>query len=475
MVASGDWITPTYNGENRFDKPILFYWLMAIPFKIFGVNEFSARFPSALSASLLVLSLFLFLRHLKDEKRAFCAAVSLMLSVYYFVYSHAAVTDMALTLFISLSLISFYLSVEEKRSPEKVDRYRYGFYFFSALAFLTKGLIGILFPFGIAMFYLLFTEGISGIRKVLYAKGIVLFVIVSSPWYIAQTAINGQDFIRQFFIKHHFMRYTDVISGHSGPVYYYIPVLLIGLLPWIAFLPAGIRSGLKERDKLSLFAVIWTLFVVLFFSFSTTKLPNYILPAVPALALLISSGLTAQNGWARYANLWNALIAVVAGSAFLISKKYLSSFGISDTGWTTAAGVILFGVAIVHFYSFFTRKTRLGLISILTATFLFLFPLKVLPLANQYLQGTLHKYSLYAKDRLLENDRLVTYGINNPSIVFYSGHRTVNAGSEHDLMSLVKEDGRLLVISKAKEIAILKNLGFHVLEEDGRYAILEGE
>src|SRR4030065_820946 len=156
MVESGNWITPTYNGENRYDKPILFYWLMAASYKVFGINEFAARFPSAIASLLLVLSVFFFIRQFRVEKDAFFAAISLVLSIYFLAYSRAAVTDMTMTLFITISIFSFFLSVNKKRY------YIYGFYLFSALACLTKGLIGIVFPFCIAAIYILNAEGLSG-------------------------------------------------------------------------------------------------------------------------------------------------------------------------------------------------------------------------------------------------------------------------------------------------------------------------
>ena len=165
MIESADWITPTYNGETRYDKPILFYWLMAASYKVFGINEFAARFPSALSGVLLVLSVFLFAGHFRDVKEAFYASIPFALSIYFFMYSHAAVTDMALSLFITLSLFSFYLSLKTDK------RYIYGFYSCSALAFLTKGLIGIVFPFGIAIIYLLASERLQGLKKIFHFKG----------------------------------------------------------------------------------------------------------------------------------------------------------------------------------------------------------------------------------------------------------------------------------------------------------------
>ncbi len=491
MVEGGDWITPTYNGENRYDKPILFYWLMAVSYKVFGVNEFGARFPSALSGFLLCLTLFLFVRHFRDTERASYAALSLSLSVCFLVYSHAAVTDMALALFIALALFSFFLSLE---SREGARRYIYGLYVFSALAFLTKGLIGILFPFGVAVAYLLLTEGVKGTKRVFSAPGVLLFLALSAPWYIAQLKINGNEFIQQFLIKHHFKRYTGVISGHKGAFYYYVPVLIAGLLPWVAFLPAGIRQGLKDRTKLrmtvkrppeenssllnhwaalDLFALTWFSFVFLFFSVSTTKLPNYILPAIPAAVILISAGMAANGRWRKYANAGIAVIMVAIGIAFLISEKYLMTFGISDAGWTLPAGLMACALALICMYAAVTGRALYGLIALMMVTFLLLLSVKALPMANRQLQGTLHKYSLYARERLNREEKIIVYGINNPSIVFYSDRRIVRVGNRDEMKPFLARVGRLLLITKAKEVAGLTQLGFHVLDEDGRYALLE--
>jgi 4-amino-4-deoxy-L-arabinose transferase-like glycosyltransferase len=485
MVESGDWITPTYNGVNRYDKPILFYWFMALSYKIFGVNEFSARFPSAVAASVLVLAIFLFLRHLRSETIALNASLSMAVSVYFLVYSHAAVTDMMLTLFITLSLLSFYLSLTEKTTARKRFSIQ-GFYLFSALSFLTKGLIGILFPFGIALTYLFATEGVQGVKKAFSGRGIILFLMVSVPWYMAQMAINGQEFIQQFFMKHHFMRYTGVISGHRGPVYYFIPVLIIGLLPWIGFLPGGIKGVFKRTsppenhnapcesaDKLCLFVFLWFIMIVAFFSFSTTKLPNYILPAVPAASVLISFGMEREDRWRSSGYLFIAVISLLMGFAFLISKRYLLQYGFLDTGWTLIAAAILFSVAALGCYAVSRKKTFPIAMAVLMAFFLSLLSLKALPLANQVLQGTLHKYSIYARDRLQRDELFIVYGINNPSIAFYSGHKLKIIDNREHLLPLLEQGGRSFIITKAKETEALEQLGFHLIEKEGTYAILE--
>jgi 4-amino-4-deoxy-L-arabinose transferase-like glycosyltransferase len=493
MIQSGDWITPTYNGENRYDKPILLYWLMAVSYKIFGINEFAARFPSALSGVLLCFSIFFFVRHLYNDKKAFYASVSFVSSLYYLAYSHAAVTDMVLTLFISLSLFSFYLSLKKNR------RYIYGFYLFSALAFLTKGLIGIIFPFGIACMYILITGGLKGIRQIIHVGGIFLFLIVSLPWYISQYLVNGQEFIQQFIIKHHFMRYAGVISGHRGPIYLYILTMTAGLFPWIAFLPSGIgeifhaMKSLKDWRNLDrndhnhgLFFLIWLGIIFVFFSFSTTKLPNYILPAIPAASMLISNGMYKRKEYSlkqklpgivnmrgKYADIFIVIVSALTGIAFLLSRKYLSENGISDVNWTFGAAFLMFALSLIGAYGILKNKTHYEYVSLVMVCFLALLLIRALPAANKYLQGTLYTYSMYAHNSLRNDERIIAYRLNNPSIVFYSGHKIINARGKETLSSAISNGNARIAIIKTKDIDLLAESGFHLLEKDDKYAIFE--
>jgi 4-amino-4-deoxy-L-arabinose transferase-like glycosyltransferase len=497
MVNDGNWITPTYNGVNRYDKPILFYWLMAASYKAFGINEFGARFPSALAGLLLCLAVFLFGRRVGDARTGIYASGVMALSLFYFVYSHAAVTDMALTLFITLSLFSLFLSRAARAGGRPgEDLYLYGFYLFSALAFLTKGLIGIVFPFAIAIVYMYSRERMRGVRRVFSLKGFVLFFIVSAPWYGAELAVNGREFIRLFIIKHHFMRYTGVISGHRGPIFYYIPVLIIGLFPWIVFLPGGIRNALKgPRNPLAaptggpgpaeaasgndlyrsamLLAFLWFAFIFVFFSFSTTKLPNYVLPAVPAACLLIASGLSERWGsWKRYEYVFLACLSILLGVAFVISRRYLSRLGIDETGWVLIVSAVLIAMAGAASYMAIAKKEPRGVLAALMLAFLLLLSVDALPLASGYMQGALHKFSLYAKESLPPGEKVIVYRINNPSIVFYSGHEVQEVGDPGELAPLVRKGRKLLVIAKTKDLGSLKNTGLSVKEETGNYALL---
>jgi 4-amino-4-deoxy-L-arabinose transferase-like glycosyltransferase len=484
MVQSGDWITPKYDGENRFDKPILFYWLMAASYKAFGINEFGARFPSALAGFLLVIALYFFTRKVAGEKKAFLAALSFSASLYFFVYSHAAVTDMVLTFFITLSLFSFFLFSREKSSAAR-RTYVFSFYLFSALAFLTKGLIGIIFPFGIAGVYLFATERSKGIRKLFDAGGIVLFVLVSAPWYAAQLAINGREFFIQFFIKHHFERYFDVISGHRGPIYYYIPMLIVGLLPWIAFLPAGIMSvfadlrtsandeGEQNTGRPGLFAFIWFSSILIFFSFSTTKLPNYILSALPAAAILIASGMSAESErWKRFSHGGAAALSIAAGAAFIVSRGYMARAGVKDLDWTIAAAGIFFVLAALSIYGL-VKRPLYAYMSGLMFIFLLLVSETALPIANQFLQAPLYRFSSYARERLGSNEKIIVYNTNNPSVVFYSDRKVIIADTLPELSSLTESGKGRIVIAKTKDPSAIEKLGLALVDEGGGYALFE--
>ena len=471
MIENNNWLTPTYNGINRYDKPILFYWLMAASYQVFGVNEFGARVPSAIASCILALSLFFFAKHYGDEMFALYTVMTFVLSLYFLAYSHSSVTDMTLSLFISLSLFSFYIAQQHK----KKQFYMYGFYIFSAFAFLTKGIIGIAFPFGVAMAYMFFMERWQGIKKVFNVKAAILFLVIAAPWYGAQLFINGQEFVDQFIMKHHFKRYLGVISGHRGPVYYYLPVLLMGLFPWSMYLPMGIRNAIKMKERFLVFACIWFAFIFIFFSFSTTKLPNYILPAIPAASLLIASGMAQHTKrWWLYSNISLAVMSFMTGIAFVFSRPYLFKYGISDVNWLFVMASITIIMGILFLYSAARDTSFFSALSALMCIFLLTLSLKALPLASDYLQGTLNRYSLYAKSKLQGDQKVIAYGMNNPSIVFYSGHKIITAKSRDDIKAALDTNGRIsIAITKTKKVDDLKALGFEVIDSDERYALLE--
>lgn len=471
MLNSGNWLTPTYNGINRYDKPILLYWCMGASYKVFGVNEFASRFPSAFSGVLLAAALFIFLSLLHNRKGAWYGTLILSLSVYYLVYSHAAVTDMILTLCITLSLFSFYLFTCMEGN---LSKYIYGFYFFAALAFLTKGLVGILFPFGIAFLYLLFLKEWTKVKRLFTHKGIFLFIAVSMPWYLIQCILNGKAFIDQFFLKDHFLRYKTPDSGHGGPFYYYIVALLIGLFPYIAFIPQGIAQAIREKNRLFCFALLWVGVVLLFFSFSATKLPNYILPVLAPTAMLIALGMDAEPQRQKYSHGFIAIASLLLSLLLIFSEKHLPRIGITDTGWTTILiATTHLGLAVSAVYTIIRKQTYNTSLFFFMFCMLMILVLNIAPLVNRYLQGTLLSYSLQAKEMLTPGEKIITYHLNNPSIGFYSGFEMERIQNREELLNLLKSKKHLVAITRSKGVVELKNLGFNLIEEDDHYAFLE--
>jgi len=267
MLETGDWLTPTYNYENRYDKPVLFYWLQAAAFAVLGTHEFAARLPSALAGLGLLLLVYAFVRRLEGEETAFWSTLTLLACIEFSAYSHAAVTDMTLTLFLSLAIFSYMASRAETPRFAHVA----GFHLGSALAFLTKGLIGVVFPWGVVFLHGLLRRR-AGFRPFLSPAGLLLFAAVGLPWYVLEFRANGMEFFNELIMKHHVSRFLEVNSGHSGSLLYYLPVLLLGFFPWVFLLPGALRRAFRRsgegEGEAGPIAGLWFVFVVVFFSFS---------------------------------------------------------------------------------------------------------------------------------------------------------------------------------------------------------------
>lgn len=464
MFLSKDFINPTYNGVNRYDKPILIYWCMSLSYYLFGINEFSARLTSAISAIILSIILFLFMKRHTDYETGFYALLAFTFSSYFFVYSRAAVTDMLLTLFISLSLLSFYHG--------KGLRHILCFYLFCALAFLTKGLIGIVFPVGIAITYIILTRQWDRFRIIFNPLGILVFLVVAMPWYIAQYQRNGLEFIQQFFLKHHFQRYTDVISGHKGPVYYYFVSLLIGMMPWILFLPSGIKRGYTDRLGIAGFALVWFVFVFVFFSLSTTKLPNYILPSVPAAAILISMSMRHYQGRIIKILLTAGAFISFTFLAFVL-PNILKRYEVVDINWLYIIGFVNLLSIVFLWLKMQEESSRYLCIALCMFLIFMVISIKGLPLASERLQGELHRFSLYAKDNLRDDEKILVYKINQPSIVFYSDKRVVRIGSIQEAVEVLDKTPYRIMITKSRFKEEAAHLGFKEKEIGRDYALFE--
>ncbi len=483
MVETGDYITPQYNYEPRYDKPILIYWFMALSYRLFGVNEFAARFASSAFGVLLVMMTFFFMRRIRGDLSAFFASLALLLNVEFFVYSHSAVTDMTLAFFITASLYSFYLAVTENDSSWAV-----AFWGACALAVLTKGAVGLLFPVGIGFLYLLASRNLQAITLFLRPRHLILFFALAAPWFIIETYINGMDFINAFVVKHHFKRYTEVISSHGGPLYYYLGVLAAGFFPWVSFLPEAVYRGFKELKKgagggqgcapLYLFAAIWLLFVLIFFSISSTKLPNYIFPLMPAgavMAGLLTADLRDMEPTRRMKSLCLliSLSAIFAAAIFLVPHIELKTEIALPKYLFWGVGAVFFvilGLSLAGLHR--PLESVAGIASMMIALLVILRLYGAAPV-NLYFQKDLYAFASYAK-RLGRDTVLAAYEINQPSIAFYAQRKAAKV--EKARTSDIREysrSGPLLVITlktKAGELAEFKDL--KAVADRGKYVLL---
>lgn len=326
MFERGDWVTPTLGGFKWFEKPALLYWLQIVSYHIFGVSEFAARFGSALFGLGTIGSLWLLGKKCPPtldgapdggdfgKWLALTAATSLGLIAF----ARGASFDIVLTFPVTASLVCFFLFDRRVMFTHAVAASGrgylplFGFYFFIGVALLAKGLVGAIFPFAIVAFYHLLSRRTPGkVFLISLIWGTIVALAVAAIWYVPVYLRNGWPFVDEFFIQHHFQRYTSNKYLHPQPFHFFFWVLPLMTLPWLPFFLAAIWSlvertffskpadqavpdGLDQQTEwkrlpvspLETFAVAWMLVPLVFFSFSGSKLPGYIMPALPPAMVL---------------------------------------------------------------------------------------------------------------------------------------------------------------------------------------------
>lgn len=297
MVATGDYLTPRLNYVKYFEKPVLFYWLEAFSIKLFGLNEFTLRLWPAFFALFGCLAVASAGARLFGRLTGLLGATILATSLLYYGMSRAIILDMPVSILITLALLSFLIGTHEPVGRKR-RLFMWGFYAFSALAVLTKGLIGLFIP-GMVIGAWILVLGEWRMLKTLYVpSGLVLFLLIAAPWHV-MVGMANPEFFRFYFIHEHFQRYLTTVHGRYEPFWYFIPIVLLGLFPWTSFLLQAIRHSVpstwreRQEHRDALFLMLWAGLVFLFFSASSSKLAPYILPVFPPLTILIGRYLAA--------------------------------------------------------------------------------------------------------------------------------------------------------------------------------------
>ncbi len=333
MLDSGDFVTPRLNGEIYLDKPPLVYWVTAAGLAAWGSGETGARFGQTIFAAGCLLLTWWLGRLLFDDRRGRLAAIVLASAIEFFAGSHLLTLDLALTFFVALTLICF---LKGYRAATGAGPWFLAMWAAAAAAVLTKGPIGAVLPGLTIVAFLWIRRDLKRLRDLRPVSGPLLFLAIAAPWYLAVSWRNP-DFPRYFFLHEHVQRFFSTVHRRPGPPYYYVPVALLGLLPWTLILPAHvirqrsrILSMVTLRSEAGAMVAAWILPGFLLFSLAQSKLPLYLLPLFPAVALAIAVCVDAdlrRNGLPGARFLWPAvaLAGLGLGAALVWRRAVLAT------------------------------------------------------------------------------------------------------------------------------------------------------
>ncbi|MEL6941836.1 MAG: glycosyltransferase family 39 protein [Bacteroidota bacterium] len=327
MWEKGDIVVPTFNGNLRTDKPPLHYFFMMLSYSLFGVSAFAARFFSALMGVLTVGVAFYYTKESLGQKAAICTVLILLSSLHFLFQFHLAVPDPYLIACITIAIFAFQYGLDQ-------DAKKHLFFGYTAtgLGVLAKGPVALGLVGLVMLLYLLFTKKLNanGLKKLNIPLGAVWFLALVLPWYVAVGKATNGEWLEGFFFTHNLNRFTDAMENHGGGFWMTWVYILIGMLPFILFLPVAIRKSIFPEIKSSaknqqtnflLLALLASFVIIGFFTISTTKLPNYTVPAYPFLAVLLGHYFSKQASfsWIPIA-LWT-IVGVALPIGLLLGVK----------------------------------------------------------------------------------------------------------------------------------------------------------
>jgi 4-amino-4-deoxy-L-arabinose transferase-like glycosyltransferase len=329
MMERGDWVTPTLGGRPWLEKPPLYYWEAALVYRAIGVSDVAARIPSAVDASLVVVAVYLFFRKFR-RGMAVDAALITASCAGMIGYARAASTDMPLASAFCIGMLAWWAWRESGKR-----RYLLAFYALMALGMLAKGPVAALLAGLVVVVFSLTVGDPRLILRTLWIPGILLFCAIGLPWYVAVQMRNPL-FFREFILEHNLARFSSNVYHHPEPFWYYLPVAALAVLPWIVFAAIALveslqvwwaetRSAAGDVElQFRIFFVAWLVVPIIFFSLSQSKLPGYILPAIPAAAVLLGDYLLRHSEKAETLPKWLVVLHALLASAPIVPAVLIS-------------------------------------------------------------------------------------------------------------------------------------------------------
>jgi 4-amino-4-deoxy-L-arabinose transferase-like glycosyltransferase len=427
VLVTGDWVTPYYNFLPRLEKPMLFYAATALSYKVFGVSEAAARFPSASAALGVLLLTFFFVRGVYGERQALWSALVLVTCVQFFAFSRIVILDMMLAFFTTVALLAYYRA-SGAAAPAEKRRLYFTMYAAAAGATLVKGPIGFVFPGMIIVAYIAARGKWSSLRKMDLGWGVLIFLVIAAPWYIC-AELRRPGYLAYFLGEEHFTRYLTPHFHRTKPWHYFFGVVGIGFLPWTFLLPAIAARLRRNLDDISLYALLWAAVPFMFFSFSSSKMSEYLLPIYPALAILAGATLggAAEGGRLRLMSLGWLLLALGFLSLVLVltlpglaspkATEALKDMALGDSAAAAAVtALVLLGTAWVTWRAARDRLLPLYCLAFPVIFFIAHRAIEPLSLARSYKELGVRAAALSASE---DPAVLVIYDSYLPSLPFY--------------------------------------------------------
>ena len=461
MVVSGDWITPTLNGEPFFDKPAFHNWLVALAFVGFGFTEFAARLPNATLGLGCVLLTYLAGRRLYGPGAALLGAVVLATAAEFFLLSGTIMHDMSLAFFVTLGLTLWFVGY----SSDGTDR-RWFLLSYAAFggAMLAKGPIGVLLPGAVVFVFLSARRELRFLGRMSLGWGLLIGLAVAAPWYLA-IGLRNPDYARYFLVELNFGSFLSEEVNHPEPVHYYLPVLLVGFLPWSVFLPAALVRAWQRRnedaDGATWFLLFWAGLYLAFFSAAQSKLPTYILPVFPPLALLVGrlwhELAAAPTPALRRAVLWSfAPFLLLPAAALLWVRTHplpltelAGQHGLALAKAASPLVALMIGLAAA-FALVLARRARAGFagVTLAFAGFAALILAFIVPVMN--LHQSSREMALKLDGLLPEGEPMAHYSDTRGAALFYTDRLVREIKSRRQLTNLLSEDRPVYCVISAR-------------------------
>jgi 4-amino-4-deoxy-L-arabinose transferase-like glycosyltransferase len=484
MSQAGRWVTPVLQGLPWLEKPPLYYWITIASYRVFGVSEAAARYGPALCALLSSLAVLWLGSRLWSRRTGFLAGLIMLTSIGFCAFGRSATPDMPMTTCFTLACVLLAAALLAERAPAWGI---WAAYACLGLSVLAKGPVAFVLGAGILMLFWTLDEQGGCFRKLRILPGAAVALAVALPWHWLAFKENGFSFIASFFINHNFARYVTDVHHHEQPLVYFVPIMLGLLFPWSGWLPAFFRGrprlkslDMRAWDRSTLLLTCWALFPFLFFSLSSSKLPGYVLPSLPPLALLLARELTrrmddpAAAGRLRITP-WIYLL-LSAGSAIALPVLMWRSY---EDSWHAGLvlGAITATAALVVFW--LAKRNQLCKAVCLTAMqgavlLLAVTQFGFAPLAEY---NSAHEIAGKALEASSGTIPIVTFSYFDHTLLYYTGYRIdANITDPHTLLEYARQHPDFLVVTLrqlARDIDKMPELASVELCEQGKLRLLK--